>query len=81
MASFNPILALLGGALIGLTSVLLMMLTGRIAGISGSLGGCFTLAASDKVWRFAFIVGSFSHRSRAGYWAIPCPRHRCRQVG
>ena len=57
MASFDPILALLGGALIGLASVLLMMLTGRIAGISGILGGCLTLAAGDKVWRFAFILG------------------------
>jgi uncharacterized membrane protein YedE/YeeE len=37
--------------------VLLMMLTGRIAGISGILGGCLTLAAGDKVWRFAFILG------------------------
>jgi uncharacterized membrane protein YedE/YeeE len=57
MISFDPISALLGGALIGLASVLLMMLTGRIAGISGILGGCLTLAAGDKVWRFAFVVG------------------------
>ena len=57
MTSFDPISALFGGALIGLASVLLMMLTGRIAGISGIFGGCLTLAAGDKVWRFAFIVG------------------------
>ena len=57
MASFDPILALLGGALIGFASVLLMMLTGRIAGISGIVGGCLTLAADDKVWRLAFIAG------------------------
>jgi hypothetical protein len=57
MASFSPISALLGGSLIGLASVLLMMLTGRIAGISGIFGGYLTLAAGDKVWRFAFIVG------------------------
>ncbi len=57
MASFNLISALLGGAMIGLASVLLMMLTGRIAGISGIFGGCLTLATGDKVWRFAFIAG------------------------
>lgn len=57
MASFDSISALLGGALIGLASGLLMMLTGRIAGISGIFGECLTLAAGDKVWRFAFIVG------------------------
>lgn len=57
MTSFNSISALLGGALIGFASVLLMTLTGRIAGISGILGGCFTLAAGEKVWRIAFIAG------------------------
>lgn len=57
MASLDPVSALFGGALIGLASVLLMMLTGRIAGISGILGGCLTLTAGDKVWRFAFILG------------------------
>jgi len=57
MASFNLISSLLGGALIGLASVLLMMLTGRIAGISGILGGCITLATGDKAWRYAFIAG------------------------
>jgi uncharacterized membrane protein YedE/YeeE len=57
VATFDPTSALAGGALIGIASVLLMMLTGRIAGISGILGGCLTLVAVDKVWRFAFIVG------------------------
>ncbi|MFY9599598.1 MAG: YeeE/YedE family protein, partial [Pseudolabrys sp.] len=38
MSSFDPLSALLGGALIGLASALLMMTTGRIAGISGILG-------------------------------------------
>jgi hypothetical protein len=40
-----------------MASVLLMMLTGRIAGISGILGGCLSIVAGDKVWRLAFIVG------------------------
>jgi uncharacterized membrane protein YedE/YeeE len=39
MATFDPTLALLGGLLIGIASVLLMVLIGRIAGISGILGG------------------------------------------
>ena len=64
MASFDPVSALFGGALIGLASVLLMMLTGRIAGISGILGGCLMLTAGDKVWRFAFILGLFSRQSQ-----------------
>ena len=57
MAPFDPISALIGGALIGLASVLLMLLTGRIAGISGILGGVLTPGAGDKDWRLAFIIG------------------------
>jgi uncharacterized protein len=60
MAPFDPISALIGGALIGFASVLLMMLIGRIAGISGILTGCFALIGGDKVWRVAFIAGLIS---------------------
>jgi uncharacterized protein len=57
MAPFDPISALAGGVLIGLASVLLMLLTGRIAGISGILGGVFAASANDRDWRLAFIAG------------------------
>jgi uncharacterized protein len=60
MAPFDPISALVGGALIGFASVLLMALTGRIAGISGILTGCFALIGGDKIWRVAFIGGLIS---------------------
>src|SRR5262245_23737112 len=54
MAPFDPISAAIGGALIGLAATLLMLLTGRIAGISGILGD---LAGSDRLWRIAFLIG------------------------
>jgi uncharacterized membrane protein YedE/YeeE len=73
MTSFDPISALLGGALIGLASVLLMMLTGRIAGISGILGGCLTPAAGDKIWRFSFIVGLIVAPVASGLLGYPLP--------
>jgi uncharacterized membrane protein YedE/YeeE len=73
MISFDPISALLGGALIGLASVLLMTLTGRIAGISGILGGCLTLAAGDKIWRIAFIVGLILAPVVSGLLGHPLP--------
>jgi uncharacterized membrane protein YedE/YeeE len=57
MANFTPISAAIGGALIGLSATLLMLLTGRIAGISGILGGMLGLDTSDKAWRITFIVG------------------------
>jgi uncharacterized protein len=60
MAPFDPISALIGGALIGFASVVLMMFTGRIAGISGILTGCFALIGGDKIWRVAFIGGLIS---------------------
>jgi uncharacterized protein len=57
MANFTPISAAIGGALIGLAATLLMLLTGRIAGISGILGGTLDVETPDKGWRIAFIVG------------------------
>jgi uncharacterized membrane protein YedE/YeeE len=57
MSNFTPLSAALGGALIGLAAVMLMLLTGRIAGISGIFGGLLNPEATDKGWRMAFIGG------------------------
>jgi len=57
MAPFDPISAAIGGALIGLAATLLMLLTGRIAGIAGIFGDLVDLAGGDRVWRFAFVLG------------------------
>src|SRR5258708_21926011 len=62
MNNFTPVAAAVGGALIGLATVLLMMLTGRVAGISGICGGLLSLPSSDttqsdRFWRLAFVVG------------------------
>lgn len=57
MAPFDPVSALVGGVLIGVASVLLMVLNGRIAGISGILGGLLSGGAGDKAWRIAFVAG------------------------
>jgi uncharacterized protein len=57
MANFTPISAAIGGALIGLAAALLMLSTGRIAGISGIVGGLIGWNVPDRDWRIAFIVG------------------------
>jgi len=57
MAPFDPVSAALGGALIGLAATLLMLLTGRIAGIAGIFGDLVHLAGGDRMWRLAFVVG------------------------
>jgi uncharacterized protein len=57
MANFTPLSAAVGGALIGLAAALLMLLTGRVAGVSGIFGGCLATGNGDKGWRLAFLAG------------------------
>ena len=57
MANFTPVSAAIGGALIGLSAVLLMLSTGRIAGISGIFSGLLNMRGEDKDWRVAFLAG------------------------
>ena len=76
MANFTPISAAIGGALIGLAAVLLMLLNGRIAGVSGILGGLLNPQATDRGWRAAFIAGLIAAPLTAvlaGY-AVPMPQ-------
>ncbi|TMQ07367.1 MAG: YeeE/YedE family protein [Deltaproteobacteria bacterium] len=49
--------ALLGGALIGMASALVLLAHGRIAGISGIAGGVLQRATPDRAWRLAFLGG------------------------
>lgn len=73
MADFTPVSAVIGGALIGLAVTLLMLLTGRIAGISGILAGCLGPGMNDKSWRIAFIAGLFLALPAAGLVGYPIP--------
>jgi uncharacterized membrane protein YedE/YeeE len=54
---FTPLAAIVGGALLGLASALLLLASRRIAGISGILGGSFFAEPSDRGWRIAFLAG------------------------
>ena len=58
--NFTPVSSLFGGMLIGLASALLMVFRGKIAGISGILGGLIdtdTSANSHRLWRALFLIG------------------------
>ena len=57
MEDFTPVGGFVGGLLIGLAVALMLLLNGRVAGISGILGGLLTLRAGDTVWRAAFVAG------------------------
>ena len=54
---FTPGLSLLGGVLIGAASALFVLANGRIAGISGILGGLLRPRTGDLMWRVAFLGG------------------------
>jgi uncharacterized membrane protein YedE/YeeE len=76
MANFTPISAAIGGALIGLSVVLLMALTGRIAGISGIFAGLINPQTTDRAWRAAFIGGLIAAPLAAALLGhtVPTPR-------
>ncbi|USX24343.1 YeeE/YedE family protein [Oxalobacteraceae bacterium OTU3CINTB1] len=57
--SFTPWASLAGGLLIGAAASLLILFNGRIAGISGIIGGLFQPQKGDISWRVAFIAGLF----------------------
>ncbi len=57
MTEFTPVAATLGGALIGLSAVLLLWLNGRIAGVSGILYGVFSRQSGERHWRLMFVAG------------------------
>ena len=56
-AHFTPAMSFAGGVLIGLAAAMLILVNGRIAGISGIVGGLFVPRRGDVTWRLAFIAG------------------------
>ena len=75
MANFTPLSAAIGGALIGLAAVMLMLLAGRVAGISGIAAGILGIGTTDRDWRIAFIAGLILAPVAAMFagYAVPVP--------
>jgi uncharacterized membrane protein YedE/YeeE len=65
---------LFGGALIGLATAALMLFTGRLAGVSGILGGLLTSRPTDRAWRLAFVAGLIAAPLAAALAGAPLPR-------
>lgn len=57
MESFTPYSALAGGALIGAAATLLLLLNGRVAGVSGVFFGLVAPLRGDVAWRAMFVLG------------------------
>ena len=54
---FTPWASLAGGILIGIAAAMLVLLNGRVAGISGIVGGLLAPRRDDTAWRVAFLAG------------------------
>ncbi|UUX94555.1 YeeE/YedE family protein [Aquabacterium sp. J223] len=73
--AFTPYASLAGGLLIGMAAAMLVLLNGRIAGISGILGGLLRPAKGDIAWRLAFVFGLMaSPLLYARFALLPSPR-------
>jgi uncharacterized membrane protein YedE/YeeE len=57
MEHFTPVASFLGGMLIGLSASALLLFDGKIAGISGIVGGLLSPARGDTLWRVFFVAG------------------------
>ena len=57
MENFTPVSALIGGAFLGLSAVIRLAGNGRIAGISGILGGAISSRGDERRWRILFLAG------------------------
>ncbi len=68
---FTPVASLVGGLLIGLASALFILAHGRIAGISGILGGLLRPQGNDVVWRLAFLLGLVVAPAMAALFVAP----------
>ena len=73
--AFTPYAALAGGALIGLAAAIFVLFNGRVAGISGILGGLLRPATGGAGWRLAFLAGLVgAPLIYARVAALPVPR-------
>ena len=69
-SEFTPWSALAGGMVIGIATALFLLFNGRIAGISGIVGGLFRLQKGDTSWRIAFVAGLIPLMFASGAGAI-----------
>jgi uncharacterized membrane protein YedE/YeeE len=71
LANFTPGLSLTGGLVIGAAAALLLLFNGRVAGISGILGGLLSLPRQDMRWRATFLIGLVGAPMLASLFGMP----------
>jgi uncharacterized membrane protein YedE/YeeE len=67
---FTPVASLAGGVLIGVAAAALLLLRGRVLGVSGIIGGLFQKTPGDTAWRVAFLLGLLA---APALWALVSP--------
>lgn len=73
--AFTPGSALMGGVMIGAATAMFVLLNGRVAGISGIVGGLLRPVKGEVSWRIAFVLGlAGSPFVYALFAAVPAPR-------
>ena len=74
-SAFTPWSAAIGGVLIGLAAAMFVLINGRIAGVSGIIGGLLRPSLPDVGWRVAFLVGLVVAPSLYGAFVyLPLPK-------
>ncbi|ELR65525.1 Putative transmembrane protein [Photobacterium marinum] len=74
MTGLIPLNALLGGMLLGVSAVLLLMVNGRVAGISGIVAGLLKPQKGEFSWRFLFVLGMILAGLIAPYLGFDFPQ-------
>ena len=57
MTDFEVLMPLTGGILIGIAASMMLLFSGRIAGVSGIFGGMLFQQGKERAWRLSFITG------------------------
>ena len=57
MKEFEMLMPLFGGVLIGIAASMLLLFSGKIAGVSGIFGGMLFQKGNERAWRLSFITG------------------------
>ncbi|MEZ5977365.1 MAG: YeeE/YedE thiosulfate transporter family protein [Planctomycetota bacterium] len=57
IVDFDPVTAVVGGVLVGLSATVLLATHGKIAGMSGMVARLFTSSAEERTWRAVFLLG------------------------
>ena len=57
MTEFEVLMPLTGGILIGIAASMILLFSGKIAGVSGIFGGMLFQQGRERAWQLSFIAG------------------------